>query len=188
MGSTTYGVLEVLGELMQCHLCPIKDPILVQPYILDPTSCIKSSGLSWSESHAPIYTAHPPVAALNRPLSPFTFRMQLQVLKQRTGFLAICPHQPFPLVPTPTRYPAVLALWGSFLTPVCLYILVPLSQSQGAVPQDTEGRWKTGPAVFSCSSGGSLCSLSSHLPRFAAAVVQSLSCVQLFETSWTAAR
>ena len=67
-----------------------------------------------------------------------TFTKQLQVLKQRTGFFAVCPHQPFQLVPTPTWYPAVLALWGSFLTPVYLYILVPLSQSQGAVCQDTE--------------------------------------------------
>ena len=63
----------------------------------------------------------------------------------RTGFF--CPHQPFQLVPTPTRCPAVLALWGSFLTPVCLYTPVPLSQSQGAVRQDTEGRWRMGPAI-----------------------------------------
>ena len=140
MGSTTYGVLELLGELMQCHLCPAKDPILVQSYIPDPTSCIKSSGLSRSESHAPVYTAHPPAPALNRPPSPFMFRMQLQVFKQRTGFFAVCPHHPFQLVPTPTWYPAVLALWGSFLTPVYLYILVPLSQSQGTVHQHIEGR------------------------------------------------
>ena len=58
---------------------------------------------------------------------------------QRTGFFPVCPHQPSQFIPTPTQYPAMMALWGSFLTPVYLYILVPLSQSQGAVCQDTEG-------------------------------------------------
>ena len=106
----------------------------------------------------------PSCSSLHRPL--FTFREQLQVLKQRTGFFAVCPPQPFQLFPTPTRCPAVLALWGSFLTPVCLYILVPLSQSQGAVPQDTEGRWRMGPAIPSCSSRGRPCPLSSPSPQW----------------------
>ena len=57
---------------------------------------------------------------------------------QRTGFFPVFPHQPFQFIPTPTQYPAMMALRGSFLTPVYLYILVPLSQSQGAVCQDTE--------------------------------------------------
>ncbi|XP_010832359.1 PREDICTED: multidrug resistance-associated protein 4-like, partial [Bison bison bison] len=48
-------------------------------------------------------------------------------------------HQPFQLIPTPNQYPAVLDLWG-FLSHPCLYILVPLSQSQGAVYQHTEER------------------------------------------------
>ena len=60
----------------------------------------------------------------------------------------------------------MLALWGSFLTPVCLYIVVPLSQSQGAVRQDTEGRWKTGPDIPSSSSRCSPCPLSSHCPQW----------------------
>ena len=60
----------------------------------------------------------------------------------------------------------MLALWGSFLTPVCLYIVVPLSQSQGAVHQDTEGRWKTGPDIPSSSSRCSPCPLSSHCPQW----------------------
>ena len=32
----------------------------------------------------------------------------------QTGFFDIFPHQPFQFVPTPTQYPAVLALWGPF--------------------------------------------------------------------------
>ena len=56
----------------------------------------------------------------------------------------------------------------SFLIPVCLYILVPLSQSQGAVYQHTERRWKMGPAFPSCSSRGLPCLLSSYSPQWGA--------------------
>ena len=53
--------------------------------------------------------------------------------------LSCLPHQPFQLTPTLIQYPAMMTLQGSFLTAVCLYILVPLSQSQGGVCPDTEG-------------------------------------------------
>ena len=159
------------------------DPVLVQPHVPDPhllrhqlfrcvlirlprcclhssPSCLHSSPTCSSPSRIP-----PPLAPRPQQHSATTtFRKQLQVLKQ-TGFLAICPPQLFQLISTPTRCLAVLALWGSCLTPVCLYILVPLSQSQGAVRQDPEGRWRTGPAIPSCSSRGRPCPLSSLSPQ-----------------------
>ena len=77
-----------------CCLTCVQSWILswFSPISQTPASCIiKSSVLSWSDSHAAVYTAHPPAAALLRPL--FTFRKQLQVLRQRTGFSY--PHQHF---------------------------------------------------------------------------------------------
>ena len=146
---------------MQSHLCPAMDPILVQPHITRPLPPA-SSDLGVCPDQTPMVLS----TQLTHLLQPFmdtppptspppttTFTKQLQVLKQ-TGFLAVCSHQPFQFICTPTWCPAELALWGSCLTPVCLCILVPLFQSQGAVPQDTEGRWRMGPAIPSCSSRG----------------------------------
>ena len=60
-----------------------------------PTSCIiKSLGLSWSDSHTAVYEGCPAPALLSL---LFTFGKQLQVFRQRTGFLAICPLQPYHL-------------------------------------------------------------------------------------------
>ena len=144
------------------------DPILVQPHITRPlppassdlgvcpdqTPMLLSTQLTLLSTQLthllqPFMDTPPPTS----PPPTTTFTKQLKVLKQ-TGFLAVCSHQPFQFICTPTRCPAVLALWGSFFTPVCLCILVPLSQSQGAVPQDTEGRWRMGPTIPSCSSRG----------------------------------
>ena len=81
----------------------------------------------------------------------------------QTGFF--CPHQPFQLVPTPTRYPAVLALWGSFLTRVCLYTLVPLFRAR---EQCTGHRRKVEDGT--CHSllllQGAPCPSSSHSPQW----------------------
>ena len=161
-----------MDELMQSHHAV--DPVLVQPHVPDPhllrhqlfrcvlirlpRCCLHSSPSCLHRSptcFSPSWT--PPIPTPSSLGSSSTS-------SDRTGFF--CRHQPFQLVPTPTRCPAVLALWGSFLTPVCLYILVPLSQSQGAVPQDTEGRWRMGPAIPSCSSRGRPCPLSSPSPQW----------------------
>ena len=150
------------------------DPVLVQPHVPDPhllrhqlfrcvlirlphcclhssPSCLHSSPTCFIPSWTP-------------PIPTPSCSGSSSRSSDRTRFF--CPHQPFQLVPTPTRCPPVLVLWGSFLTPVCLYILVPLSQSQGAVPQDTEGRWRMGPAIPSCSSRGRPCPLSSPSPQW----------------------
>ena len=114
----------------------------VQPWILSwfsptsPDSCVISfSGLSWSDFHVAVYAAHPSTPALHRPRPALPSHprhvQEATPGPQRIGFFAICPHQPFQLIPIPTRYSTVLASWGSFLTPVCQYILAPLSQSQG---------------------------------------------------------
>ena len=146
---------------------------MFQPHITRPLHAV-SSGLWVCPDQTPMLLS----TQLTHLLQPFmdtppptspppttTFTKQLKVLKQ-TGFLAVCSHQPFQFICTPTRCPAVLALWGSFFTPVCLCILVPLSQSQGAVRQDTEGRWRMGPAIPSCSSRGRPCPLSAHSPQW----------------------
>ena len=153
MSSITYIRWGALGELMQWHLCPAMDRVLVQPYFIrPPTSCIIcSSVLSWSDSDIAIYTAYPPVPALHRsPLSPYPIQDTVSGPQTENRLLCRLPHQPFQLIPTPNQYPAVLDLWGALST-VFLYILVPLSQNQGAVYQHTDGRWKIGPAIPSCS-------------------------------------
>ena len=189
--------VRALRKLMQSHLCPAMDPILVQPHITrtlppassalgvcpDQTPKLLSTQftilstqltlLSTQLTHLlqPFMDTPPPTS----PPPTTTFTKQLQVLKQ-TGFLAVCSHQPFQFICTPTRCPAVLALWGSFLTPVCLCILVPLFQSQGAVPQDTEGRWKMESAFPSCSSRGRPCPLSPLSPQWVCLTIYESPC------------
>ena len=125
MGSITYRRRKDLGDLMQSRYAmgiTLWISMYFRPISQNAASCIiSSSGLSWSDCHASTYTAHPPAPALLRPL--FTFRKQLQVLRQRTGFFAICPPQPFHLV-------QLCGLCGVLSHPVCLCTLVPLSQSQ----------------------------------------------------------
>ena len=97
---------------------------------------------------------------------PTPFRMQFQVFKQRTDFFAIFP------INLSSSSPHPISIWlcwiygGSFLTPVCPYTRVPLSRSQGAVYQHTEGRWKMGPAIPSYSSRWLPRLLSSHSPQW----------------------
>ena len=142
MGSVTHRRWGALGELMLSHLCPAVDPVLVQPHIPDPWLL---HYLSWSDSHTAVYTAHPPAPALLRPL--FTFRKQLQILKEQASL----PFAPLSLSSsTPTQYPAVLALCGSFLTPsVCPYWSI-----CPRVREQCTGHKKMGPAIPSCSSRG----------------------------------
>ena len=125
-----------MDELMQSH--HTVDPVLVQPHVPDPhllhhqlfrcvlirlpcccihssPSCLHSSPTCFSPSWTPPTPTPSCLGSRSRS-------------SDRTGFF--CPHQPFQLVPTPTRYPAVLALWGSFLTRVCLYTLVPLFRAR----------------------------------------------------------
>ena len=116
------------------------------PHHQPPATCVTSfSGLSWSDSHAAVYTAHLPAPALHRP-SPALPSHTLHVQEatpgpQRKGFFAVCPHQPFQLFPTPIWYSTVLALWGSFLTPVYKYWpLCPRAREQCARTQKEDGR------------------------------------------------
>ena len=144
---------------MLSHLCPAVDPVLVQPHIPDahllhyqvfssvlirlPCCCLHSSPSCCSPSQTPLHIqeAAPGPQTENR--------------------------LPCRLPPSAFPAPPQLDVWlcglcGVLSHPLCLCTLVPLSQSQGAVPQDTEGRWRMGPAVPSCSSRGRLCPVSSH--------------------------
>ena len=127
MCSVTYRRQEDLGDLMQSrHAMGI---ILWIPTCFSPIS--SDPHLLHHQLFGFVLIRFPCFCLHSLPSSPgpsqtphlLMFRMQLQVLKQRTGFFAICPQQPFQLVPTSIWYLAVLALWGSFLTSVCLYIL-----------------------------------------------------------------
>ena len=96
--SITYRRLAALRERMQCYLClswiltcfsPISpDPCMLCHQVFGsvlirlPRCCLHSSPSCSSPSQNPL---------------PPRFRMQLQVLKQRTGFFAACSHQPFQL-------------------------------------------------------------------------------------------
>ena len=98
VGSITYRRLAALQELIQCYLCltwilTCVSPISPNPCILCyqvfgsvlirlPHCCLHSSPSCSSPSETPL---------------PTMFRMQLQVLKQRTGFFAVCSHQPLQL-------------------------------------------------------------------------------------------
>ena len=105
-------------------LCLLHHQLLMSVLIRFPCFCLHSSP-SCSNPSQTVPHSHIQDAAL----SPQT----------ENRLLSCLPHQPFQLIPTLIRYPAMLTLRGSFLTPVCLHILVPLSQSQGGVCQDTEG-------------------------------------------------
>ena len=98
MGYITYRRLAALRELMQRYLClswiltcfsPISpDPCMLCHQVFGsvlirlPRCCLHSSPSCSSPSQTPL---------------PTMFRMQLQVLKKRTGFFAVCSHQPFQL-------------------------------------------------------------------------------------------
>lgn len=114
------------------HLCPAVDPVLVQPHIPHPRllhyqvfgsvlirlphCCLHSSPLLLFQSPSQ---------------TPFlTFRKQLQVLRQRTGFLAVCPSA-FPVAHL-TRVSGCAVLWGPFSPRLSVHT-GPLSQSQGAM-------------------------------------------------------
>ena len=138
---------------MQSHLCPAMDPILVQPHITRPLPPASALGVCPNQTptllSTQITTCSSPLWTLPTPHPP-PRPIKEAAPGPQTGFF--CPHQPFQLVPTPTRYPAVLALWGSFLTPVCTHWS--LCSEPGSSAQDTEGRWKKGPAIPSFSSRG----------------------------------
>ena len=123
---------------MLSHLCPAVDPALVQPHIADPHllhyqifgsvlirlphCCLHSSPSCSSPSQTPLHIqeAAPGPQTENRlllPLSTLLAHPHIHSVSSCAGSV------------------------GSFLTPVCLYTLVPLSQSQGALCQDPEGRW-----------------------------------------------
>ena len=94
----TYRRLAALRELMQRYLClswiltcfsPISpDPCMLCHQVFGsvlirlPRCCLHSSPSCSSPSQTPL---------------PTMFRIQLQVLKKRTGFFAVCSHQPFQL-------------------------------------------------------------------------------------------
>ena len=75
----------------------------------------------------------------------------------------------------------MLALWGSFIThPLSLSVHTsPSVQSQGAVPQDTKGRWKMESAVPSCSSRGRPCPLSPFSPQWVRLIIYESPCHHL---------
>ena len=147
--------------------CLPRHQVLGSVLIRFPCRCLHSSPSCLHSSPSCLHSSLSCSSPSQKP--PFhqkhTFRKQLQVLRQ-TGFFAICPPQPFQLFPTPTWCPAVLALWGSFHTPICLYILVPLSRTrkQRARAQKDSGRWDL--PIPSCSSRGRPCPLSSHSPKW----------------------
>ena len=117
---------------MQPHLCPAMGLILVQPHITRPlppassdlgvcpdqTPTLLSTRLTLLSTQLthllqPFRDTSPTDSAHPHHSTTTTFTKQLQVLKQ-TGFLAICPLQPFQLICTPTWCPVVLALRGPF--------------------------------------------------------------------------
>ena len=133
------------------------DPCLLRHHILGsvlirlPRSCLHSSPSCSSSSRTPC----------PHPRAPF--RKQLQVLKQ-----ASLTSSPISLSSLSPHLLSIQLCWlcGVLSHPFCLYLLVSLSQSQGAVPPNTEGRWKTGPDIPTYSSRGRPCPLSSPRPQW----------------------
>ena len=172
--------VRALHKLMQSYLCPAMDPILVQPHITRPlppassdigvcpdqTPTLLSTQLTLLSTQLthllqPFTDTPPPTS----PPPTTTFTKQLQVLKQ-TGFLAVCSHQPFQFICTATRCPAVLALWGSFLTPVCLYILVPSVPEPGSSAPGHRRKVEYGTCHSLLLFQGAQCPLSSPSPQW----------------------
>ena len=168
---------------MQSHLCPAVGPVMVQPHITRPLHPALS-GLRVYPDQTPMLLSTQltlllrPFIDLALPSPPISPIQEATPGLQRTGFFVVCPHQPFQLVPTPTQYSTVLALWGSFLT-LSVYTywpLCPRAREQCArTQQDTAGRWKTRPAIPSRSSRGCPCPLFSHSPQWVHLIIMSLS-------------
>ena len=108
--------VRALPELMQSYLCTAMDPILVQAYItrhLPPTS--SGLGVCPDQTSTQLPTQFTHLLQPFMDIPPPRLRPAPEAAPDpQTGFFIVCPHKPFQ---------------GSFLTPVCLYILVPLSQS-----------------------------------------------------------
>ena len=149
--------VRALCEVMQSHLCPVMDPILVQPHItrpLPPASSdlgvcpdqtptllsTKLTLLSTELTHLlqPFTDTPPPTS----PPPTTTFTKQLKVLKQ-TGFLAVCSHQPSQFVPTPIGVQLSWLCGGPFsLLSVCTHrSLCPRAREQCARTQKEGGGW-----------------------------------------------
>ena len=166
--------VRALHELMQSHLCPAMDPILIQPHITRPLPPASSAlGVCPDQTLTLLSTQFTILSTqLTLLLQSFTDTPPPHPLphsesssRSSNRLFVIFPHQPFQLVPTPTQYPGVLALWGSFLTPVCLYTLVPLFRAR---EQCTGHRRKVEEGT--CHSllllQGAPCLSSSHSPQW----------------------
>ena len=135
-----------LHELMQSHLCPAMNPILVQPHITRPLPPA-SSALGVCPNQTPtllstqITTCSSPLWTLPTPHPP-PRPIKEAAPGPQTGFF--CPHQPFQLC----------WLCGGPFSPASVCTHWSLCSEPGSSAQDTEGRWKTGPAIPSFSSRG----------------------------------
>ena len=91
----TYRRLAALRELMQCYLCLSWILTCFSPISPDPCMlCHQVFGSVLIRLQRCCLHSSPSCSSPSTPL-PTMFRMQLQVLKKRTGFFSVCSHQPF---------------------------------------------------------------------------------------------
>lgn len=146
-------------------------PTLPDPRFL----VISSSGLSWSDCHTavystllshtapPVYTACPPGPALHRPPPPHpTFRGSSS-RSSENRLICRLPPSVFPSSSSYSLGVQLCCLCGGPFSPIYLYLLVPLSQSQGAVSRTQKEGERCVLALPPCSSRECLCPLSSHV-------------------------
>ena len=145
---------------MQSHLCPAMDPILVQPHITRPlppassalgvcpnqtptllsTQLTTCSSPSWT--HLPPPHLHPP------PHSQSSSRSSTKQASLLSAPISLSSSSPHPL--------GVQLGWlcGGPFSPASVCTHWSLCSEPGSSAQDTEGRWKKGPAIPSFSSRG----------------------------------
>ena len=148
---------------MQSHLCPAMDPLLDQPHITRPLPPA-SSAFQVCPDQTPMLLSTQLTLLLQPSQTPL--HVQGAAPGPQTENRLLLPPSAFLAHPHIHSVSSCVGFLGVLSHPVCLCTLVPLSQSQGAVCQDPEGRWKMGPAVPSRSSRGRLCPPSSHSPQW----------------------
>ena len=130
--------MRALHELMQPHLCPAMDPILVQPHITRP--------LPPASSHLGICPDQTPTllsTQLTLLLQPFSDPSSHSGSSSRSSDREQASSAPINISSSSPYLLNIQLCWlcGVLSHPICLYTLVPLSQSQGSLCQDPEGRW-----------------------------------------------
>ena len=147
-----------MGEPVLSHLCPAVDPVLVQPHIPDPR-LLHYQVFRSVLIRLPHCCLHSSLSCSSPSQTPLHIQEAAPGPQTENRLLCHLPPSAF------SSRPAVRALWGPFSPRLSVHTGPSVPEPGAVSAQDTEGRWKTGPAIPSCSTRGRACPLSSHNPQ-----------------------